>query len=218
MSRIEPRKASVTIYQGDDLEHLTVLKMAAENERRREDVAKAQAEARAKRMENAAGRLGDDETVEPEYVGTEAREAYNAAVEEAAERAVVVRVQSIGRKRMRDLMEAHPPRKVMVKKDDAEGAEPEMVEVDHDDDAGSAVNTETFPMALLTFADVRTRCIVEPEFEDHDELVDFLENDLSEGDFQTLWVAAYMMAREASVDPKAGTYSVGPATSSATYR
>jgi hypothetical protein len=70
-------------------------------------------------------------------------------VDEAAERALEVTFQSIGRRRFAELVEKHPPRMV----DGEPGEDGNVKQVEHEDDQGFGVNTSTFPRALLTFRD-----------------------------------------------------------------
>jgi hypothetical protein len=113
-----PRKASVVLYDGGDMERIAELKRAAD---------------RAERGGSPL-RAGD---VSP---AAEALAVLRAFVAEAAERAEVWTVESIGHGEFRALLADHPPRT------DDKG-EPVA------DDAAFGVNTDTFPMALLTFVD-----------------------------------------------------------------
>lgn len=188
MTSIKPRTASIVIYQGDDLATLNDLRKAAE--------------ASVRRQEGAPSRLGDDRGPTPE------QEAYDAFVGEAADRAVVVEFRAIGRKRFAELVAAHPARKVEVEFTDADGNVRKTLDT-HPDDAGFDVNVETFGEALLMFVDkddTDVRTIVEPEFKTTAERQDFLDNDLSEGNFVELWTGAYYLNRAQSVDPKASLY------------
>ena len=207
MTTLKPRTATVVIYQGDDMDRMTELRRAAE-----------QAEAIAQREKGAPRRGGDEVAAGVQ----EAKDAYDAFVDEAAGRAVTVELHSIGRRRFRDLMAAHPPRKVMVK-DDPDPEQPELPvkerEEDHPDDAGFDVNVDTFPEALLTFidpddGDVRT--VAAPVFKDRKTIGAFLDDDVSEGDFNGLWTSAYYLNRMPSQDPKASRFSAAPRSSTAT--
>ena len=97
MSTLKPRTATIPIYQGDDAERLAELRMAV-----------AVAERQAMQSNGAPRRGGDSDPAEAIKA---AQAAYDAFVDEAAERAVEVVVRSIGRRRFRDLVAAHPPRK-----------------------------------------------------------------------------------------------------------
>lgn len=208
MSTIKPREAEIVIYQGDDLTRLAELRKSAELARR--------AARRAAEQEQAAPlRLGDESPASDDATLPE-EAAYDAAVEEAAERAVIVRIRAIGRRRFRDLMAEHPPRKVTVKR--GEGDDEREVEEAHPDDASFDVNTETFGPALLGFVDLddpEIRTIAEPEFS-RKALTAFLDDEISEGDFEGMWVAAYYLNRSPSADPKASRYSTASPRSTAT--
>lgn len=210
MSTIKPREAEIVIYQGDDLTRLAELRKSAEVARR--------AARRAADLAKASPlRVGDDvSSTEDEDEALPEEAAYDAAVEEAAERAVVVRIRAIGRRRFRDLMAEHPPRKVMVKR--GEGDEEREVEEAHPDDASFDVNTETFGPALLGFVDPddeEIRTIAEPEFS-RKALAAFIDDEISEGDFESMWVGAYYLNRSPSADPKASRYSTASPRSTAT--
>lgn len=228
MSTINRRKiVGAVIYDGNDMPHLGDLRRAAENAQVFEDeAAKALEAARSAIAEG--GRAGD--TCEQEIDAYEAAKAetvarqneYDAFVDEAAERATTIMVQDLGRKRFRDLMADHPPRKVTVKDDPPEeGGEPVEREVNHPDDAGFGVNTETYPMALLAYIDPDNpdiRTIVQPEFASRKAVQDFLDNDLAEGDFPGLWAAAHFLNRMPSANPKELRYSSAPRSSAATSK
>lgn len=196
MSTIKPRTAEVVIYQGDDLARLSELRQAAESARRA-------VAAHESATNDGSARMGDAPSAEAE------QDAYDAFVDEAAERAVIVRVHAIGRRRFRDLMAAHPPREVEATRTDADGVERKVTET-HEDDAPYDVNTDTFPDALLTFVDDdddTIRTIAAPEFASAAKRKAFVEDDLSDGDFETLWTTAYFLNRSPSADPKSVRYS-----------
>lgn len=181
MGLLKPRTTTVVIYQGDDLEHLAELYRAAER-----------AEAAAKAAAKAPLRGGDEvPTAQTE------RDAYNAAVDEAAERALVVTLTAIGRTRWRNLLAEHPARTHEV------DGKAETI----DDDQVYEVDTETFPMALLTYSrdGVRT-ADVDPGISEA-ELRVFLEDEAAEGDFERLWTTAYWLNRSVGSDPKDSKFS-----------
>jgi len=199
---ITPRTASVLIYQGDDLERLSELRRAAELARVKHDDAKAAVRAE----QRAATRIGDGPSAESESevvatteVLTAAQSAYDEFVEGAAERAVEVRVKALGRRPFRSLMAEHPARKVK----DAEGKE----STHEDDELG--VNVEEFPDPLAKAS------LVDPTFDTPADRDAFLDN-LSEGDFERLWQAAYWLNRSPGGDPKELRYSALPPSSPAT--
>lgn len=177
MSTIKPREGEYVIYQGDDLPRIAEARQRLEVARRNAAVA-----------EGAPLRVGDEA---PSV--DDAEDAYRAVVEETADRAVVVKVRAIGRRRFRALMLAHPPRT------DDEGKT-------HPDDAPYEVNVETFPEALLRFIDDEddtVRTIAEPDLTPA-KLRAFVEDDLADGDFDGLWLTAYYLNRSPGADPKAG--------------
>ncbi len=89
MPVITPRTVDVIIYQGEDLAKLRELFAATEVEEVK-----------------APGRVGDDE---PDKARANA-EAYDAFVDEAAERAVTVTLQQVGRRRWREARDMCKPR------------------------------------------------------------------------------------------------------------
>lgn len=125
---LAPRTAKVTIYQGDDMANLAELRQAVDvAERKHEKAKKAVDDALA----SGSLRIGDDLPEQYEDDLRAARSAYEAAVDEASERAVEVTLVAMKRKAFRDLMAAHPPRK------------------DNEDDAQYGVNFDTFPPEFL---------------------------------------------------------------------
>lgn len=189
MSILKPRTASVVIYQGDDLARLSELKAEAD---------RAERTVFAQRQSGAPQRGGDEvPTADAE------KAAYDAFVHEAAERAVAVEVRALGRKAFRDLVADHEPR---ITKD-AEGDE------EHPDDGVWGINVETFPMALLTYASGDVRTITAPEFSTSANLREFLDDEISDGDFEKLWQTAYMLNRSPGADPKARLYSTASQSS-----
>ena len=199
MSSIKPRTTTVVIYQGDDLATLAELRQAAE-------VASRRAETAAKEP-----RRGGDEIPNADAE----RDAYDAFVEEAAERAVIVEVQALGRKAFRDLMGEHTPREVDVKYVDDEGVQRTRKET-HPDDAAFEVNVATFPDALLAYRHDGRATIASPEFPTSTARREFLDDALSDGDFERLWTAAYYLNRGMGADPKLSTYSHAGRTSTET--
>jgi hypothetical protein len=173
MAHLKPRQATVTLYQGDDMPRLAELKRAADQA------------AEGGRMDDGA-----DETA-----------AYNAFLTEVADRAVEVVVQSIGRRRWRDLTLAHPPRMVESEPDE-EGKTRQVV---HDEDVQWDVNTDTFPRALLMYADEEKpeiRTIAAPSLDSEDERAEFVDDELAEGDFEQLWIAAFHLNSAPPASPK----------------
>jgi hypothetical protein len=189
---------TITIYADGDLETLADLRL---------NVAIAE-EAAAEAKAAATRRLGD--TTEDEDAAVRAaKDAYDAGLDAAAERANAWTVESIGHEEFRELLKAHPPRKVDA--DPVEGEQPKQVT--HPEDEALGVNTETFGKALLLYVDPEDpeiRTIVEPT-----ENVPRQVKRLSSGQFETLWVAAYQVNVGGVLDPKATRFSIAP-TSSAT--
>jgi hypothetical protein len=185
------RKTTILIYDGDDFERLAEL-------RREVDVAERQA------INAPPLRMGDD----PADPAQEAKAAYDAAVDEAAERAEEWEIHPIGHEEFRALLKDHPPRKV----DGEDGKQ-----VDHPDDETIGVNTETFGKALLLFVDgedPEVRTIVRPEL-DPTALRKRLKR-LSAGEFDSIWVAAFFLNNGAVTDPKLSKFSAATPRSSAT--
>lgn len=180
MAILKPRTTSFLIYQGDDMETLADLKRAADSA--------------------AGGNRTDD--------GADEVAAYETFLNEAAERAVEVRIESIGSRRWRDLVMAHPPRMVESEPDD----EGKTRQVEHDEDVQWGVNTETFPRALLLFDDGKARTLAEPEFASEEERAEFIDDEVSDGDFEKAWIAAFQLNASPSRDPKAS----GPRSSEST--
>ena len=198
MSLLKPRTASFVLYQGDDMARLSELYRALK--RAEESAAQSGEDARA----------GDDE---PSVV-RERQSGYDEFVDEAAERAVTVTVQFIGRRRHRDLMAEHPPRMVKVPGEPVDLGRGESLATEreemHEDDVQFGVNADTFPMALMTYVDpdnAEVRTLAEPEFDSPTALVDFLEDEVSEDDFYTWWTTAYYLNTVQSADPKAARSS-----------
>jgi hypothetical protein len=205
VTTLKARTTTIPIYQGDDAERLAEKRMAVALAERRVEQIRADLHNAEQRAES--DRYGDDDGAtredleQAEAAAEQARGDYDAFVDEAADRAVEVIVQTIGRRRFRDLVAAHPQR--MVK-------DPEGKDVPHDDDYDFGVNTETFSLALLAYVDSEDtdiRTIVAPEFKGTKAVQTFLDDELTEGDFTRIWTAAYWLNRMPSADPKALRYS-----------
>lgn len=193
------RKTTVPLYDGDDFERLAEL-------RREVDLAEKRVD-RLEREERPAlsRRLGDDDLDDDKLIQARtaleaARDAYDAFVDEAAERAEMWVLEPIGHSEFRGLFKEHPPRK--VKGDEGK-------ESDDPDDAPFGVNTETFPMALLSFVDPdddEIRTVTEPKFDTTAAFRKRVKR-LSAGEFETLWVAAFLLNRQGVSDPKLSMFS-----------
>lgn len=183
-------RETVNIYADGDLDRLAELLAAV-----------AVAEARAAQARSGESRRhGDAFDVEDDAV-QEAQAAYNAALDEAAERADAWTVDHIGHTEFRELLKAHPPRKVDVEPEDGETAK----QVIHPEDEGLGVNMERFPSALLLYVDPddpEIRTIVDPE----DGVARKVKR-LSLGQFQTLFAAAWRANTGGPLDPKATRFS-----------
>lgn len=183
-------KQTIIIYADDDEARLLEL---------RRDIGLAEAE--HEKARKAATRYGDGDLGASEKVQA-AEDAYDAFVDEAAERAEAWELSSIGHGEFRDLLATHPARKV-DNDDTSEGAPKQVV---HPEDRQFGVDTSTFGEALLTFKGRRgRRTIIEPT----EDLLDRLE-DLSAGQFDTLWVTAYYLNLGGPSDPKAMRFSTDP--------
>lgn len=212
MSTLKPRETVVPIYQGDDIGTISDLRQAA-------DVAERIAlQAKAK---GSPVRLGGDPADDEAQA---AKDAYDEFVDQAAERAVLVELRSIGRRRFRDLMAAHPPRTVKVDDDPDEDAPADAPtgqhEETHPDDDSWGVNTETFGDALLKYVDpddeeIRTVAGPEPLLS-RKGLAAFLDDEVAEGDYDGLWVTAYGLNRQPSADPKSSKFSAARRSSTET--
>lgn len=169
------------LYQGDDQERLAELDRAVK-------IAEQTAQA-----DNA--RVGDGDENSSVIA---ARRAFNEFVAEVAERTPVLVWQLIGNRRFRDVMLEHPPRMV-----DGEPDESGKVEkVTHPEDAGFDVDTSTFPRAILTFRDGDVRTILTPEFDTKAACEDFVDNELTPGEYERLWVQMLMSHQGMTVHPK----------------
>jgi hypothetical protein len=189
MSTLKPRTATIPIYQGDDTERLAELRMAV-----------AIAERQAQIASGAPKRGGDDD---PQAAVNAAQAEFDAFVDEASERAIEVVVRAIGRRRFRDLLAEHPAREV----DDKDGKK-----VTHEDDREYGVNVETFAPALLLFAEAGedgVRTIMGPSEVTKSPTVlrDFLDDEVTEGDYEKIFTVAYWINRAPGSDPKELRYS-----------
>lgn len=211
---LKPRSATVVLYQGDDMDRLAELK-------RKVDLAERMLEQALADAADRPARVGDDaaeNVVAAREAKAQSEAEFDAFVDEAAERALSIEIHTIGREFFRDLVAAHPPRlvpKPVAPPADGEDAPaPEMVE--HEDDAGWGVNAETFPVALLTFRKMDEEgdepelvtTIAQPEFKTEAKVKRFVNRELSEGDFDRLWQAAYLLNRTPTQDPKAFVHSM----------
>lgn len=190
-------KATVPIYADDDFERMAELRMEVSIAERRYDAAKED----VANSSAAFRRAGDDETdstQETKAALESAQQEFNEFVDAASERAEKWVLETIGHEEFRDLLKAHPPRKVH------EGEGDDRKEVTHSDDVGWDINTETFPKALLLFVDPEDadhRTIVEPTFETPEARAKRVRR-LSEGQFGSMWSIAYTANKGGVADPK----------------
>lgn len=194
-------KATIPIYHDDDFERLSELRMEVSIAERRVEAARKEAE----EASSSNPRAGDDETDSVQEAKDALRakqEEFNAFVEDAATRAEMWTLKPIGHEEFRNLLAAHPPRKVW------KGEGEDRKEVVHPDDAGWELNVSTFPKALLLFVDPDDediRTIVEPTF-DTDAALRKRVKRLSKGEFESMWTTAYMANEGGISNPKAMTY------------
>jgi len=180
MSTIKPRTTRVVIYQGDDLEQLSVLDATVA---RAEKALSAAEQAKKASQQDARPRLmhegvPEDPTINAGLDLDVARQDRDAFAAGAEERGVRVILRAVPRKQWRDLVAAHPAR---------------------DGDTGDAqfgVNMETFPDALLPKSVDRDQSTIEGD------TVEFLES-LSDYDYyDRLFLSAYALNRGSAVaDP-----------------
>lgn len=209
-------KTTVPIYHGDDFERMAELRREIDIAERKLEAAKTEAEESPVNL-----RVGDEDNrvAEAKELLAAARAEFSSFVDEAAERADNWVLQPIGHEEFRELLKAHPPRKVT--ETDDEGIEHEVT---HPDDAGWAlvlqgaeVNTEAFPKALLTFVDPEDdeiRTVVEP----FDSVIALRKRvkRLTAGEFDTMWVRAYLLNTGGVADPKTSDFYDGPRRSGET--
>lgn len=164
---VEPAWRDVPLFQGSDAERIRQL---------REDFTNVITTAGPRRL--------------TESPTLDAAKAYDDAVADALPRAVIARVQAVGRKVYRHLLAENPPR---------EGNEL---------DTARGFNCETMPDALLEYFDGKTgaRSVTAPSFNSGDELVTWLDS-LSDGHFSALFEAAVETNEGGSPDPKASLTS-----------
>lgn len=193
-----PRTTKVPLWHSDDFEKLKELRQAV-------NIAERNAERAAVRPLLIGDEQPSDDAV------TEARAAYDAFVEEAAERAEEWELVSISHDQFRDLIEKHPPRQVPV--------EGENETRDHDDDAEAGVNAKDFGKALLLFDETdedgdRFRTVTSPDLP-ADELRRRVKS-LSAGEYRDLWQAAYLLNSGGVNDPKGTRYSTRSSSETST--
>lgn len=209
------RTTTIPIYQGDDSERLTELHLTYKLAERDATEVSEQYDAQEARVASDSARYDDDAEISQDDVDAakaiarEAKKAYNDFVTEAADRALSVTVQHIGSKRFRELVAAHPQR-VLRDDDGALIKDSEGFDIVHGEDFQFGVNTETMPRALLAYVDERNhsiRTITEPRLDGPQATEEFIDDELSDGDLDRIWRAAYFLNRLPSADPKALAFS-----------
>lgn len=200
------RQVTIPIYDGDDFERMSEL-------RREVDIAERKAMAEQERASlDAPLRVGDNQSDEVEKAKATlqaARDAFDAFVDEAEQRAEMWVLHPIGHAEFRALLREHEPRKV----DGEDGKQ-----VTHPDDEGWEVNTETIGKALLEFVDPdddTIRTIVAPQFDTVAAMRKRLKR-LAAGEFDSMWIAALGLNNGAVADPKLLRYSPAVPRSSET--
>lgn len=179
MSTIQRRTDVVTIYPGDYLARIRHLERQAE----------------ASQAAEAGGGITLDEA--PDYL--EIAREHDELVKEADERATHIKLQALPRRQWKALCKKHPVR--TVEKDD-------VTEKVAREDAAVGVNEETFKEALV-FGDtveidgqmVPVRSIVEPALSTEE-----LE-ELSDADFERVYLTAFALNRVTGGSPKASLVS-----------
>ncbi len=200
-------KATIPIYHDDDFERMAELRMEVSIAERRVKAAREDAEESV----GSNRREGDDEpdaVQEAKDALHAAQEVFNAFVDEAEPRAEMWVLKPIGHEDFRDLLVAHPPRKVKVKvkapTEDDPDREIEREETHPADGEPFNVNTETFPKALLLFIDPdddEHRTIVGPKFDTEAAFRKRVKR-LSKGQFESMWMTAFMANEGGAADPK----------------
>ena len=204
-TRFKPRQAVVTIYGGDYLDRIRHLE-------RQYDQLTVDIEQAQKREASTTRTMDEDlESVEL----TERRDAIareHAAVKAEADQVARtdVTLQALPRKVWKALVAAHPARKA-----GDDGVTAAMAEAD----ARVGVNEDTFQPALVGGGTVKLpdgteapyRSIVEPDDLGPDEL-----EELSDAQFDQLYLTAFALNRTVPADPKASLGSPATPTSSAT--
>lgn len=184
---------TVSLFQGDDLARLEELRVDAEGARLRVAELKAR----------GGGRRVNTDLMEAKAEQAAAEAAFDAAVDEAGERADEVEILALGRGAFRELRLEHAARTTTKVVD---GEENDIVV---DEDRLFRVNTETFPDALLTYVDPEDpeeRTILKPEFPTAAALKRWLNKELTEGQYDTLWQTAFALNSRGAIDPKAVRY------------
>lgn len=164
------RTAEVLIFQGSDYAQFQELLAA---------------------VERAGNTTGPRRVSDSSDAVAAAADAYDAFVAEAAERAVTVRLEAVGRRRFRELVAAHPPREGNVY------------------DQSRGYNIETFGDDLVPAS------LSPGQFGSEEERDEFLDN-LSAADWSRVYNQALALSEDMGPDPKARLSSLLDGTLSAT--
>lgn len=184
MTRIEARTWTHTFLQGPDEERLRELRAEAARLEKEAELLEAKTRRRGGDLPRTADEK--DPAAAARQAADEAATAADAFADEAEARGVPVELRSVGRRKWRDIVRAHPPR---------DG---------NDDDQKAGINTETFSDELVP------ACLTLPALSPG-ELEEFLDS-LTEAQFDLLSVMAWRLNKNLGADPKERLRS-GPAQS-----
>lgn len=196
---------TILVYGRGDFDNLATLRREITIAERGLEEARERAEETAAAPRRVGDEVSDGGKAEAEAVLQAARDAYNAAVDTAADRAEEWDLEPIGFGQWRSLLAEHLPREVDSKVEGEEGKK-----VPHPDDATWGVNVETFGKALLNFRKVdedgdEFRTVVKPDLTP-DDLRRRIKR-LSQGEYESLWSAAYYLNVGGISDLRAGKFS-----------
>ena len=188
MTALKVRTTTVVLFQGDDLDPIEALRQKAAEAGVRHENAHRLAENQAaapRRVSEGAETL--DELKAASTSLTAAAKAYDDFMVEATERGESVELQAVGRKRWRDLLKAHPPRKHTIV-----GPDGVPTEVDDDVDGMWGFNYETLCDELVP----------ESVVDKAKYTAEWLDA-LSDGDWSKLYSSAVNLNQGSGPDPKA---------------
>lgn len=203
-------KKTVPILVDGDQERLDELDRAVQVAARKVQAATLRAKADAGAPLRGGDEVPAEDISKAEATLQAAQDAFDAFLDEAAERAEDWVLESIGHEEFRNLLKDNPARMVTKTKEDGTTSE----EIDPEDKAWG-VNTETLPKLLLLFADpedpdIRTVAEVKAGrtniAKDPGALRKRVKR-LSEGQFDKLWVEALLLNRAGVSDPKFNRFS-----------
>lgn len=185
---LKPRTSTVTLYQGDDEDHLQHLADAVNDAQERYDQARKDAD---RDDLPPIGMMDEDPVAAAQERLDAAKKAHDEFLAEAEERAIKVVVQALGRKKFRDLADDHPPRE------------------DNEGDKVLGINDETFKEVFVPMS------IISPTFDTTAERDDFLDS-LALSQFRSVYLRAFTLNTVPGSDPKALTDSAPSRSESAT--